>query len=239
MQAYHGSEETKQFFIERMQSHIDADELITGDGWLGSKGCSVGCLFHKYDHSLGAELMGTPEWLHRLQDTIHESCSDEFRKTFSIRFLESIPVGKNVDSVKSHLLVFILERNKDRVSALDIDVDLKKQVIDAIDLSIILYTNEWSESAARSARSAAWEAESAAWEAESAAWSAARSAARSAESAAESAAGSAARSARSAARSAASAAESAAGSAARSAESAARENEIDLIGNKLIELLAE
>ena len=201
MQAYHGSEETKQFFIERMQSHIDADELITGDGWLGSKGCSVGCLFHKYDHSLGAELMGTPEWLHRLQDTIHESCSDEFRKTFSIRFLESIPVGKNVDSVKSHLLVFILERNKDRVSALDIDVDLKKQVIDAIDLSIILYTNEWSESAARSARSAAESAESAA---RSAAWEA----------------------------------ESAAGSA-ESAGSAARENEIDLIGNKLIELLAE
>ena len=51
--------------------------------------------------------MGTPEWLHRLQDTIHENCSKEYRKEFSVDFLKAIPVGVDIEPVKSKIHIFI------------------------------------------------------------------------------------------------------------------------------------
>ena len=168
-----------------------------------------------YDHSLFESELGIPESIAHLLDRLHESTSESVWPTFSLRFLEAVNTGADLSKVPNQINLFILKRNKTRVSGLEIDQKIKTQVLAANDQCIDLHEGVLSGVIAASA---------------------ARSAARSAESAAESAALSAAESA--ALSSARSAAESAAWSA-RSAASAASaaSAEYDLIAEELIRLL--
>jgi hypothetical protein len=238
----------KQQLIKRMDHHIAADNLLQKATGANGKGCTVWCALnngelHKgYDHSAFPDILGLPEWLARLQDTIFEGLGVDDAKAFSSAWPKAIPVGKNLEPVKWRFCAFVMKENIERVLLLDIDDSLKKQVVDSINGVLSLHeraatTGIWDRSAAgsaaESARSAAWSAarsaaESARSAARSAAGSAAGSAAESAAESARAAAGSAAESARSAAR-------SAAGSAAESARSAAYRRYAD----ELLRLLAE
>jgi hypothetical protein len=234
----------KQQLIKRMDHHIAADNLLQKATGANGKGCTVWCALnngelHKgYDHSAFPDILGLPEWLARLQDTIFEGLGVDDAKAFSSAWPKAIPVGKNLEPVKWRFCAFVMKENIERVLLLDIDDSLKKQVVDSINGVLSLHeraatTGIWDRSAAwsaaESARSAAWSA------ARSAAWSAARSAAGSAAESAWSAAESARAAAGSAAESARSAAGSAAGSAAESARSAAYRRYAD----ELLRLLAE
>jgi hypothetical protein len=268
MQSYLNDTKLKKEFVAEIKWHQDQDKIIKDTYQQGSNGdfkaCAVGCSIHSlnrmkhksYDtsnHKVYETELGIPEWLARLEDTIFEGLPNELAMKWPLRFAKAIPVGVDLEPVKWKISVFILSENIERVLALDISDDLKKQVVDAIRDVLVVHeqaikTGVWdgsaAESAARSAESAARSARSKHW---AAAWSAARSAesaARSARSKHWAAAWSAARSARSkhwaaawsAARSAESAAwsaESAARSAAWSAESAACTRYAD----KLIEIL--
>ena len=247
--AYHGSQEIKDKYVNRIQAHMDADELVQGLGFENGKGCFIGCTLDKYDHSAFPNEIGMPEWLAYLGDRLHEGCSSDLWPTLGRDILDSINPGQVIEPIRNKINIFILDRNIDRVNALNnISDELKDEVIAAINQCKKLHIDElngviiesaksaarsaWSaESAARSARSA-WSAESAArsaaWSARSAesAWSAARSAAWSA------------RSAKSAAWSVRSA-ESAwsAESAAWSARSAAESAEYDAIASELLRLI--
>ena len=228
MIAYHGKQEVKDIYVNRMQAHMDADELIRGTGFENGKGCAVGCTLNNYSHTQFESELGVPEGIARLLDTLHEGTSAEVWPTLSLRFLNAIKPGADLAKVSNHINLFILNRNKVRTAALkDLDGEVRGVVIAAIDQCIELHA---SELAGVIIESAAWSAAgSAAW---SAAWSA-ESAAESARSAAESAA----ESSWSASWSAAwSAAESAAESAWSAAESA-RPAELDLIAEELIRLL--
>ena len=221
----------KESLIQRMQHHYELDEIVKGATGQDGKGCTVWCALNNgelkrgYDHSAFPDVLGLPEWLAQLQDTIFEGLDTEDAKTFSLAWPKAIPVGRNLEPVKWKLCAFLMQENIERVLQLDIADDLKKQVVDAIQgvLNVHLKavdTGMWDDSAAESAaRSAAGSAESAAW------------------SAAGSAAGSAAWSAAWSADSAWSAARSAE-SAARSAESAARSAAYKKYADKLLELLA-
>jgi len=220
----------KDALIKRMDHHIEMDDLMQGATGSNGKGCTVWCALNNgklkngYDHSAFPDVLGLPEWLARLHDTIYEGLTTENSKWFSREWVRSIPVGVNLEPVKWKFSVFLLKENIDRVLTLAINDELKTKVVDSIRLCLAvnesaIVTGVWDESAARSA------AKSAELAARSAAWSAARSAAKSAELAARSAAWSAARSAESAtwsARSATWSAESAARSAAWSAAWSAR-----------------
>jgi hypothetical protein len=209
----------KDALVSRMKKHIELDELVKGATGQDGKGCTVWCALnngdmnHGYNHAAFESILGLPEWLARLQDTIFEGLSVEDAKWFSSQWVTAIPVGRDITRVKWKFCAFIMKENIERVLLLDISDDLKKQVVDAINGVLNIHTSAaetgiFSESAARSAWSAARSAAESAWSAESAARSAwsAWSAAESAESAAWSAARSAWSAARSAARSAWSAA---------------------------------
>ena len=230
MIAYHGKQEVKDIYVNRMQAHMDADELIRGTGFENGKGCAVGCTLNNYSHTQFASELGVPEEIGRLLDTLHEGTSAEVWPTLSLRFLNAIKPGADLGKIPNQINIFILKRNRDRVDTLEeVDKAVRDEVIAAIDQCIDLHTSQLAgviiESAAWSAAELA--AESSRSAAELAAWSA-RSAAESAWSASWSA--------RSAARSARSAAMSAAESA-RSAARSARPAELDLIAEELIRLL--
>ena len=247
MQAFHNDIKIKQKYIERVDAHIKADNLIRGKGWENGKGCAVGCTLESYEHKQYETELGIPEWLARVEDTLFEGMNEEKSKTWPKVFLKVIPVGVDLEQVRVPFLLIVLEQNLNTLCSLGVGQEFKNvitcieqtktatiQVMEALKNGGDLLAAELAAELA--ARSAAWSAESAA---ESTAWLvelAAELAARSAESAARSAR-SAARStewstawsvelaaelaARSAARSTAWLVESAARSAAWSAELAA------------------
>lgn len=185
----------KEALVARMDKHIELDELLQGATGDNHKGCTVWCALNNgdlkegYNHAAFESILGLPEWLARLQDTIFEGLSAEDAKTFSSQWTKAIPVGKDLEPVKWKFCAFILKDNIERVLSLEISDELKKQIVDAINQCLKLHedaitSGKWDESAAWSAAGSA--AESAAGSAELAAWSAesAESAARSARSAA-------------------------------------------------------
>lgn len=200
MLSFHNDIEVKEKYVNRVKAHAKADNLIQGTGWENGKGCAIGCTLESFDHSAYPTELGLPEWLARLEDRLFEGMENKYAMKFPLDFLEAIPVGVSLEPVKWKFCSYLCSDNIARVENLDIDWNLKKQVLTAIkDVKLIhdnaIETGVWDASAADSAYSAA----------DSAARSAADSAAAysAADSAASSAAYSVAWSASSAARSAA------------------------------------
>jgi len=237
VKAFHNQLPLQKEFLDRVQGHYDADEIIHGVYWERGKGCAIGCMVHSNQHKDLESLYGIPVWIGRLVEVLFEGMENKFSKEFVLNFAKTISkpsfLGFDNWSHVYHLLGFhILEKE-----CKHIDHPLVKQPIH--DIMILHKTEEtdkekWTaaasaaESAARSVESVE-SVESVAWSAWSAAWSAA-------ESTAGSAAGSAAISAGYAAGSAAGSAAMSAGYAAGSAAEAATYKSI---ADKLLELLQE
>ncbi len=162
--------EPKAFYIARLQQHMDADELIRGEGYENGRGCAVGCILNRYNHNAFEAELGLPEWFARLLDHLHENTSKSYWPTFAIRLLKSIPEGVDVEPVENKLLKFIQLGNIEHVKTLDIDTSLKTKIIGAIELVIqYLVSNATQSAAYAAARSAADAARSAVYDADAAA----------------------------------------------------------------------
>jgi hypothetical protein len=177
MLSFHGQREVKEFYLKRARGHHEADEIVKGKYWENGKGCAVGCLIHSGDHERFPELLGWPEWLARLIDTLFENLPNELAKEWPVQVVDAVPVGADLAPVKWRFCSFLMQENLDRVESLQLSDELKTKVKDAIRLCQTLHDD--------AVVSGLWDdaAESAAWSAAESA----RSAARSAESAAESA----------------------------------------------------
>jgi hypothetical protein len=184
MIAYHGKQETKDFYISRVRKHRELDNLIQGQGWTDEgKGCAVGCTLENYNHKQYEMELGIPEWLAQLEDTIFEGLDKEQAMLWPERFLAAIAPGADLDKVKTPFIILVLERNVETLDALP-DMSAHSAVQKAIAGSrsavvemIRCHMEGVDLTAAESAaRSAEW---SATWSAWSAARSAAESAARS------------------------------------------------------------
>ncbi|HOA79914.1 MAG TPA: hypothetical protein PKK61_02470, partial [Defluviitaleaceae bacterium] len=148
--------------------------------------------------------LGIPEWLAHIQDSLFEGLPIGDNSQFAVDFLESIPVGVNLESVKWKFCAFLMRENIERVlSFSDMSCSIRDKSLSAIRAVLALHEKaieigdfyynsdecaaarsaaEFAAAARSAAASAAWSAAaSAAWSAaESAAWSAAKAAARSA-----------------------------------------------------------
>jgi hypothetical protein len=186
MISFHNDIEVKNKYVNRVKLHAEADEIVQGTGWENGKGCAIGCTLESFDHSAYPTELGLPEWLARLEDTLFEGMENKEAMKFPVKFLESISVGVDLEPVKWKFCSFICSENLSIVENLDIDSDLKKQVLKAIeDVKSVheeaLKTGSWDDSAADSAADSAYSAaDSAAGSAADSAYSAAYSAARSA-----------------------------------------------------------
>jgi hypothetical protein len=206
--AFHNDNAIRQKYLDRVIAHKDADEIIQGAYWENGRGCAVGCTIHGSEHAKYETELGIPQALARLEDRIFEGLTNGLAKEWPLRFLQAVPLGKDLSLVSWKFLYWLQKENlkeskKNKMPA---------NVIAAIEQCVDVLADE--SASAESASAAAWSAEESASSESSG--SAAEAAARSAEAAARSAAWSAAaRSAESA--SAAAAAWSAASAAARSA----------------------
>ncbi len=188
MLSFHNDIEVKEKYVNRVKAHAKADNLIQGTGWENGKGCAIGCTLESFDHSAYPTELGLPEWLARLEDRLFEGMENKYAMKFPLDFLEAIPVGVSLEPVKWKFCSYLCSDNIARVENLDIDWNLKKQVLTAIKHVKLIHDNAietgvWDASAACAARSAAHSAAhsaAASVAAYSAAWSAAYSVADSA-----------------------------------------------------------
>src|SRR5690606_30279367 len=101
-------QETKDFYLSRVRAHKAADEIIQGTYWENGKGCAVGCTIHGNTHSSYEDELGIPRILAHLEDRIFEGLPNADAKEFPAQFLEAIPVGRDLNSVWKHFMIWLL-----------------------------------------------------------------------------------------------------------------------------------
>jgi len=74
---FHGSQEIKDKYLNRLKEHKKLDHIIQGTLWKNGKDCAVGCTLENYDHSKYPIELGIPEWLDRVEDKIFEGLSNK------------------------------------------------------------------------------------------------------------------------------------------------------------------
>jgi len=175
LQAFHNNSQLQQEFLDRAQSHYDADEIIHGVYWENGKGCAYGCMTHSSNHKDLESLYGMPEWLGRLVDILFEGMENKYSKEFYLSFIKTVASPSflgfdNWQHIYHQLCLHILEKE-----CKNIDYPLVKQAIS--DIITLHRTEETDKEKWSAAGSAIWSAWSAAG---SAIWSATLSATRSA-----------------------------------------------------------
>ena len=156
MLSFNNDPKIKQKYLERVQAHAKADEIIHGVYWQDGKGCAVGCTIHSDKHSAYETELGLPEWLARLEDTLFEHLPNERAQRFPAQFLSAIPVGVDLATVKWQFCAFLLSENIEQVLLLPVADDVKSQVVAALRTVLkihqdVIATGQWADSAARAA----------------------------------------------------------------------------------------
>ena len=108
MKAFHGSDETKQLYLERVRAYAAADELIHGTYWENGRGRGVGCTLHSVDHRAYESELGIPAVLAHLEDRIFDGLPPDRAKLWPEQFLSSIGVGADLSGIWPQFAVWLL-----------------------------------------------------------------------------------------------------------------------------------
>jgi hypothetical protein len=190
--AFHNDNAVRQKYLDRVRAHKDADEIIKGAYWENGRGCAVGCTIHGSEHARYETELGIPQALARLEDRIFEGLTNGLAKEWPLRFLQAVPLGKDLSLVSWKFLHWLQKENlkeakKNKMPAnviaaikqcVDVLADKSKAAASKAAASAAAAS---AELAARSVESlaaseAAWSATAAARSAELAAWAATASA---------------------------------------------------------------
>ena len=112
--AFHGKEEIKKTYLDRVIEHARLDEIRKGtyfeDGEAGERKMgAVGCTIHSDNHSAYETELGIPEWLAKVEDRIFEGLTNDRAMKWPLEFLSAINIGADLEQVKSPFMIFVLE----------------------------------------------------------------------------------------------------------------------------------
>ena len=109
MIAYHGKQEVKDLYLNRVEEHRKADQLIQGYGyWSDGKGCAVGCTLHSGNHRSYETELGIPKILAHLEARIFESLPKENARLWPGQFLAAIQPGADLSMVWPKFVIWLL-----------------------------------------------------------------------------------------------------------------------------------
>jgi len=135
MTAYHGNPQIKANYLQRVQEHRKADELVQGYGyWQDGKGCAVGCTIHSGDHKAYETELGIPRRIAYLEDRLFEALPQKNAREWPEKFLAAIPVGADLSGVVDQFLHWLLVDPLDGVIRFAKTDRTKKAVQDVADL---------------------------------------------------------------------------------------------------------
>src|SRR5436309_5717725 len=106
--AFHGDAAIKARYLNRVQAHEAADEIIHGKYWERGKGCAIGCSIHSSDHRKYETELGIPLMLARLEDRLFEGMGNGNSKQFPAQFLAAAPIGADLSRVGWQFLYWLL-----------------------------------------------------------------------------------------------------------------------------------
>lgn len=119
MLSYHNDQSIKDRIVAQAKRHRDLDMLVQGtydNGKEDFKACSVGCFAHELDptrsdyHRIVAQDAGWPVWLVRMSDSLFESLPTyKDRVDFHVELREGVPVGIDLNSIQTRLVILCLE----------------------------------------------------------------------------------------------------------------------------------
>lgn len=110
MKAFHNDSAIKAKYVERMEAHRLADQIVQANGyWDGKKGCAVGCTLHSGLHLAAESEIGFPMSLMMAEDYLFEGLPDrQTSSDFAVDFLRVTPVGADLSMVGVRLVQWIL-----------------------------------------------------------------------------------------------------------------------------------
>src|SRR5882762_7310068 len=113
MKAFHGSQETREFYIARIKAHRAADEIVKGQYWEKDddgvfRGCAIGCSLHTADHKAIAKEWDFPVSLGYLEDCIFENIPQDLALDWPLRFAEAAKPGADLSHIVDHFLIWML-----------------------------------------------------------------------------------------------------------------------------------
>src|SRR3990167_1849395 len=116
MKAFHNDVKIKEKYVQRVQQHKEADEIVQGRYWENGKGCAVGCTLEENNSKLNIhermeQDLGIPRALCLLEDYLFEGLPKNKAKDFPLQFLQSIKVGSDLSKVVNLFKIEILNRN--------------------------------------------------------------------------------------------------------------------------------
>ena len=118
MRAFHNDPAVRQKYLDRVEAHRKADELVHGQYWTGGRGCAVGCTIHSSDHRQYEAELGIPVEIAHLEDSLFERMPRANAQEWPGKFLAAIPLGADLSMVIPHFLYWVLGDEKDGVIAL-------------------------------------------------------------------------------------------------------------------------
>jgi hypothetical protein len=118
MLAYLNDPTLKATMMTSLRDHKRHDDFVRGKYWdadLG-KGCAVGCSLESIGvpadqrgrHALYPELLGIPEQIAKLIDSLFENLPDPDYKSWPVRIMDAIPVGADLSHVPAEWLLWLL-----------------------------------------------------------------------------------------------------------------------------------
>jgi hypothetical protein len=108
MLAFHGDAATKQKYLDRVEQHRKADQIVHGTYWQNGKGCAVGCTVHSANHGAFETELGIPRTLARLEDMIFESLKNGEAQDWPGQFLDAPLVGADLSMVWPRFALWLL-----------------------------------------------------------------------------------------------------------------------------------
>jgi hypothetical protein len=136
--AFNNDPAVREKYLNRIQAHATADEIIHGRYWEQGKGCAVGCTIHSADHSAYERELGIPRALAKLEDRLFEGMANGHSKEFPGQFLSAITVGQDLSCVVWKFLYWLLT---EELTSRD-DPRVAKQIKDCADVLIPLTKGE-------------------------------------------------------------------------------------------------
>ena len=134
MKAFLNDPKVKEKYLNRVQAHFDADEIIQGVYWEKGRGCGVGCTIEGSDHSRYETELGISRVIAKLEDRIFEGLENGESKEFPVKFLKAIKVGVDLSLVVPKFMLWLLSDPKDGVFQYAETEQTKKAIQEVIDL---------------------------------------------------------------------------------------------------------
>lgn len=158
MLSYHNDSNFKDMVVGFMKDHQLLDDIIKGsygETEYGKefKGCAVGCTINSINKALGKsydtnnhkvfeESMGIPTWLAAIQEEFFEVLPCGHDSQFAIEFLESIPVGVNLDIIQWKFYSFIIIESIEAIkNKKNLPENIKQMAIDIMNMVLHAYSN--------------------------------------------------------------------------------------------------